>query len=86
MTVLTATEWKPIDFLYELIGGEDRRHAPEGLAELYDDLGARKEWVDKFNAIMNEKFREPAMDWEVVRFLKENYLGIACSIFGRERA
>lgn len=86
MTILHTEEIKPIDVLYHLIGGEDRRNAPKGTAELYDDLGERKEWVDKFNAIVEDKFQTPTMEWEVERYIKDNYLTFAYEIFGRERA
>lgn len=86
MTVLRAEDEKPIDILYDLIGGEDRRYAPKGLAELYDDLSAKKEWVDKFNEIVENMFPTPTMDYEVERYIKDNYLMFAYEIFGGERA
>ena len=83
MTILTAKERKPIDILYDIIGGEDRRNAPEGLAELYDDLCDRKEYVDKFNNMVEDTFNMveeifsvPPMDWEVDRYIREN-----CDVF-----
>ena len=81
MTILTAIDTKPMDFLYDLIGGEDRRNAPEGLAELYDDLGGRKEWVDRFNEIVEGHFPPQTMDYEVERYLKENWREIGAEIF-----
>lgn len=86
MIILKEIKIKPIDFLYEIIGGEDRRHAPEGLAELYDDLGAYKKWVDKFNKMIDEKFPEPNSNKKVANYLKKNYRKIAIEIIGRERA
>jgi len=86
MTILHTEEIKPIDVLYNLIGGEDRTSAPDGTAELYDDLGVKKEWVDKFNAILEDKFPTPSMDWEVERYIRENCRMLAYAIFGRERA
>ena len=82
MTVLIAEEKKPIDILYDLIGGEDRRNAPEGLAELYDELGEKKQWVDKFNWIVAEMFPAPTMDWEVERYIKDNWRMFFSEILG----
>lgn len=82
MTVLIAEERKPIDILYDIIGGEDRRNAPEGLAELYDELGEKKEWVDKFNGIVEAMFPTPTMDWEVERYIKDNWRMFFPVIFG----
>ena len=86
MTVLIAEEKKPIDILYDLIGGEDRRNAPEGLADLYDDLCGKKEWVDEFNGIVGNHFPEPAMKWEVERYIKENLRLFEFVILGSLRA
>lgn len=82
MIVLIAEEKKPIDILYALIGGEDRRNAPEGLADLYDELGAKKEWVDKFNGIVEEMFPTPTRDWEVERYIKDNWRMFFYEILG----
>ena len=84
MTILTAKEKKPIDILYDMIGGEDRRNAAEGLAELYDDLCDRKEYVDKFNAIVDGHFPSLTMDWEAKRYIKDNCIMFRTEILGRE--
>ena len=86
MTILKAIKIKPMDFLYEIIGEEDRTRAPEGLAELYDDLGVYKKWVDKFNSMIDKKFPKPNSDEKVADYLKKNYRKIAIEIIGRERA
>lgn len=53
---ITEVERKPIDILCDLIGGEDRRCAPEGLAEMYEDIVEDKARVDMFNHLVDGAF------------------------------
>ena len=85
MTIVKEVKIKPIDFLYRIIGGEDRRLAPEGLAELYDDLVTYKKWVDEFNGMIDKRFPKRNSEKKVADYLKKYYRRIAVKIIGRER-
>ena len=85
MTILKTEKVKPIDFLYGIIGKEDRRDAPEGLAELYDDLCVNKRWVDKFNKMIDKRFPEPNVEEKVANYLKKNHRQIGMEIIWKEK-
>lgn len=72
MKIITVSEVekKPIDILYDIIGGEDRRYAPEGLAEMYDEICEDKMRVDKFNHLVDIAFGNQATSVSNV----ENYV------------